>query len=165
MSTAREQAVSLLQWVRGVSNGMLKDWPKDKWTYQSSPKENHALWAMGHLAQTDAWIAGVLGIPGVDMKEAWSPLFGQKSSPSTDAAKYPNADEVKAWFDANREKLLAGVAKLSDAQLGASLKEKTGGFANDGFDALLKTAWHEGWHMGPVATARKTLALPSIMGG
>ncbi len=48
--------------------------------------------------------------------------------------------------------------------LAMPLTEKTGGFTSDPVDALYKLAWHEGWHMGQVATLRRALGLKSIFG-
>lgn len=164
MPTNREYAVNLLKWVRGVSEGMLKEWPVEKYCHQTSPADNHPVWVLGHIASTDVWIASLFGAPGVTVPESYGKLFGQGAKPTANLSDYPPVAEVRGHFDRTREALLAFVGKMTDAQLTAPLAEKTGNFATDGLDALLKVSWHEGWHFGQVATLRKSLGLPLIMG-
>ncbi|MBL8763269.1 MAG: DinB family protein [Phycisphaerae bacterium] len=160
----RELTLSYMRWVRTITEGTLKDWPADKFCFQRTPEDNHALWVMAHLAMTDAWIAGEVGAPGASTPESWQALFGMGSKPGSDAKAYPSAAEVRKSMDANRAAVLKWLETAPEAALAVSLKEKTGGFANDVIDAFLKLAWHEGWHVGQVATLRKALGLPKVMG-
>lgn len=162
MTTAKQYTDGFVRWTRVITLQLLNDWPADKWTFQRFPGDNHALWVMGHLAVTDAWIASEAGVAGAAVPEAYHKLFGMGSKPSANAADYPSADEVRSVFSEVRGKLLAWYESAGDAQLSASLKEKTGGFANDVLDAFNKIAWHEGWHSGQVATLRRALGLKSI---
>lgn len=162
--TPRQHAASLLKFTRAISMGILKDYPEDKYTFQTSPADNHAMWSMMHTAMTDAWIGGVVGIPGVSNPQGWDKLAGGGSKPVNDAKKYPSLAEVKKVFEGNRAAVLAWLEKASDKELTASLKEKTGGFAEDVLDGMFKLSWHEGWHFGQVATLRKALGLPPTMG-
>src|SRR5262245_41139411 len=114
MST-RTQMVSLLQFVRSVSGMMLKDFPESKFTYQPSPTDNHALWVLGHIAMTDAWIAGLVGAPGISTPETYQPLFGQGSKPVSDPKKYPAVSEVRGLFEKNRAALLAWLEKAPES--------------------------------------------------
>jgi hypothetical protein len=162
--TPRQHAIALLQFVRSTSNNLLKDFPEAKYEFQRSPADNHVFWALGHTVLTDAWVAGVLNIPDVKAPEGWDALFGQGSKPVPDASKYPPASEMRRQFDSVRATILNWLESCPDSALQGSLKEKTGGFALDPIDGLLKLAWHEGWHFGQVATLRKELGLPPAMG-
>ncbi len=160
----RQHAIALLRWVRGASEMFLKDFPQDRFTFQPSKTDNHASWVLGHLASTDVWLASELKIPGVTIPESWSKVYGQGSKPVNDAAAYPKPAEVRAAFDKTRAAILAWLDTAPDSALTGDLKEKTGGFATDPIDMLLKIAWHEGWHMGQLASIRKALGLPSVLG-
>lgn len=162
--TPRQYAESILRFTRSISDGFLKGWPEDKLAFQNCAADNHPIWVVGHIACTDAWIASAVGISGITAPESYAKLFGQGSKPSSNAADYPPYAELLALYTQNREKLLAWLDSASDDQLTRSLKESTSGFANDVIDALLKSAWHEGWHFGQVATLRKSLGLPPVMG-
>lgn len=160
--TPKQQAKSLLTWVRSVSNLTLTDIPESAMTRQGTPHDNHPLWVLGHLASTDAWIGGLLGIPGMTMPDR--KLFGQGSRPVSDSKAYPACVEVKRVFDGNRAALLEWLEGATNAALETPLKEKTGGFTTDPIDAMHKIAWHEGWHFGQITSVRKALNLKSVVG-
>lgn len=159
----REHAASLCTFVRSVSGMILKDWPEDKHAFQLSQYDNHPLWVMGHLASTDAWLGGVMGAD-IKVPDSFSKLFGMGSKPAGNAKDYPSFASVRATFDETHTKLLAWLAAASEADLGMQLKDKTGGFTTDPVDAVLKGAWHEGWHFGQVSTLRRALGLPPVIG-
>jgi hypothetical protein len=162
--TPRQHTLHVLKFVRETSNAFFSGIPDDKWTWQASPTDNHPLWVMGHLAGTDAWFAGVMSIPGITFPNEWQPLFGMGSKPAADRSIYPSVAQVRERYDTNRQLLIEWFEGASEQTLANSLSEKTQGFALDPVDFLLKGAWHEGWHMGQVATARKALGLPNVMG-
>ncbi len=158
--TPRQHALAVLEFSRWYSDNLLKGFPDDKLTYQPSPTDNHALWVMGHLAGTDAWIGGVVGA-AVNVPENIQKAFGMGSKP-TPAGNPPAADVKKAFLD-SRAALVNWLKSAPDAALSTDLKEKTGGFATDPLDAIFKIAWHEGFHFGQVANIRKALGLPPSM--
>ena len=160
----KQHATAVIRFARKISGDFLKDYPENKFTFQTSPADNHAMWVLGHLALTDSWIAGVVGAKGTTSPDGWDNLFGSGSKPVDDPRKYPPVAEVKKVFDANRAALLNWFEAAADKDLALQLSEKTGGFMTDPVDGMLKMAWHEGWHMGQVATLRKALGLPSVMG-
>lgn len=162
--TSRQQVIDLLKFVRSISDGILKGFPEDKMTWQTGPEDNHALWVLGHLASTDGWLASMVNAPGTTAPESWQKPFGQGSKPVSDPKQYPSVAELKKAFDENRAAVLKWFETAPESALATPLKDKTGGFMNDPIDGAMKIAWHEGWHMGQVATLRKALGLPSVMG-
>lgn len=160
----RQHALSLLQFTRKISNDMLNGIPEEKFTFQPCPTDNHVLWVLGHLASTDVWIAGVVGASGVTVPESYKKAFGSGSKPVSSTREYPPVAEVRKLFDGNRAALAKWYEGAPEASLTIPLKDKTGGFAEDPIDAALKLAWHEGWHFGQVASVRKAMGLPPVMG-
>ncbi|MBL8745680.1 MAG: DinB family protein [Phycisphaerae bacterium] len=158
--TPRQQAASFLEFSRWYADNLMKDFPEDRLTYQPSPTDNHLLWVMGHLAGTDAWIGGVVGAP-INVPDNIQKAFGMGSKPASTGN--PPASEVKKAFVESRAALLNWLKSAPDSALAMDLKEKTGGFAADPIDAMLKIAWHEGFHFGQVANIRKALGLPPTM--
>jgi hypothetical protein len=158
----RQHAVALLEFTRKISNDILNGITDDKLTLQPSPTDNHALWVMGHLAATDAWIASTLNIPGVNVSEAVTKAYSSGAKPS--AKGNPPVVEVRKAFNESRGAVMGWLREASDSALAVDLKEKTGGFATDPIDAMLKISWHEGWHMGQVANVRKAIGLPNVLG-
>ena len=153
--------VDFLHFTRLMSLKTLADWPADKLAFQRTAEDNHPLWVMGHLAGTDAWIGGLLKIPGTEVPEAYQKFFGMGSKPAADLKGYPPADEVRGYFNGARSAMRHWLDNATAKDLAVSLKDQTGGFASDPLDAVMKLCWHEGWHMGQVATLRKHLGLPS----
>ena len=89
----------------------------------------------------------------------WHPEAGTRPSP----AGNPPAAEVKKAFHDSRQAIIGWLREAPESALSIDLKEKTGGFATDPIDAMLKIGWHEGWHMGQVAGVRKALGLPNVI--
>jgi hypothetical protein len=159
---ARQHAVALLEFTRKTSNDLVKGIPDDKLTFQPSPTDNHALWVMGHLAGTDAWMAGILNIPNMNVPESVLKTFAYGTKPT--ASGNPSATDTRKAFDSSRAALMSWLREAPESAITMDLKEKSGGFATDTIDAMLKLAWHEGWHMGQVASVRKALGLPNVFG-
>jgi hypothetical protein len=164
MTEPLKSALSVLAFARQMSNMLLADFPAEKAAYQPSPTDNHVLWALGHLALTDKWVAGVLDIPGVDVPEAYFSLFGAGSAPVGDAKAYPALADMKRVFESSRAALLKWYQSAPAEALKKDLSEKSHGFTTDPIDCLFKLAWHEGWHFGQVANVRKALGLPNKLG-
>lgn len=153
--------IEFMHFTRLMSLKTLADWPADKLTFQRGPEDNHPLWVMGHLAGTDAWIGGLLKIPGTEVPEAYQALFGMGSKPLPDLKAYPAVDEIRGCFNGARSAIRHWLDNASEKDLATPLKDATGGFADDAADAFHKLCWHEGWHLGQVATLRKALGLKS----
>lgn len=162
MSQDRHAVIAYLQWVRSISDLTLKDFPADKYTFQTGPQDNHALWVLGHLAGGDCWLGSLVGAPGMPDIPDGQALFGMGSKPVPDASKYPPLEIVRKAYDQARDALIRWLETASPEALAADLKEKTGGFATDPLDGAMKMAWHEGWHLGQVATLRKALGLKPV---
>lgn len=157
----REHAIALLEFTRSYTNNLMKDIPESQWTHQPSPTDNHVLWCLGHIAGADAWMAGELGIPGVEVPETILKAFGMKSKPSPSGN--PGAAEVKRAYDSSRDAIIKWLRSAPDSALAGDLRERTGGFAADPLDMIFKIAWHEGFHAGQIANIRKALQLPATM--
>lgn len=160
----RRNVIDLLDWVRGVTLALIKGWPDDKLTHQNVPTDNHVLWVIGHLVATDAWIRGVVGAPAVAAPDTLLKNCGMGSRPTRNPADYPPLPEALELLASARAGLVDWLKNATDAQLALPLKDKTDGFANNPLDAIIKIAWHEGWHAGQIASLRKSLGLPPVIG-
>jgi hypothetical protein len=163
MPTPRQHTLHLLKFVRETSSAFLSGIPDDKLTHQSCPTDNHPLWVMGHIVTCDEWFGSILGIRGTEAPRSWDAIFGTRSTPTSDRSIYPPLHEVRERFDTSRQLIIEWLEAAAEDQLAVPLTEPTHGFASGPIDLLLKAAWHEGWHMGQVASARKALNLPRII--
>ena len=160
---AKEHAITVLNFARGLTDQLLEDIPEDEFLHQPVEGGNHALWVMGHLAVTDDMLAGLYDGGAARLPETYGKLFGMGSRPTNDAAVYPPVAEVRRHFAATHERLLAAVQAADDATLNSSLPGEIEGFASDRLAALFNIAWHEGLHAGQITTVRKSLGIAPKM--
>ncbi len=138
----------------------------DDWFYQVHPKANHPLWIIGHLALADNMFASKFR-PDVDSKpDGWEELFWFGTEPSSDRNKYPNPEEVLAYFRDRREVLLNVLDELTEAELNAAApaadqRSAIAGAPNVG-QMFIFTAYHEGMHTGQFTVAHRGLGHPPM---
>ncbi len=160
----RDRAVEFAKFAKKMIVDMCEGIPDDKACAQAGAIPNHKAWTFGHLARSAEWFAGMIdGKPSTQPKE-WEGLFGLGSSPTSNAAAYPPVAELREAYEAAWQRLFDAVAGMNDAQLAAAPTGDSNGFLKDKLDAILKCAWHEGWHLGQVSLLRKALGGKPLMG-
>jgi hypothetical protein len=117
----------------------------------------HPLWVLGHLALVEGSIPSVLsGEP--NPVAAWYQYFGEQSEPVADPAAYPPFAELRARYVQLRERNLALLDSLSDADLDkptvAPPKGREREFATYG-TSFLALALHQMIHRSHVTDARR----------
>jgi hypothetical protein len=117
----------------------------------------HPLWVLGHLALIEGLIPAVLfGEPNPAAK--WAQYFGEQSVPVSDAATYPPFADVREMYVRLRERNLALLESLSEADLDkatvAPPKGREREFATFG-SSFLVLALHQMIHRGHVTDARR----------
>jgi hypothetical protein len=117
----------------------------------------HPLWVLGHLTLVEGLLPAVLtGEP--NPVAAWGPLFGQDSEPVAGAAAYPPFAEIRATYARLRERNLALLESLTDADLdkptAAPPKGREREFATYG-SSFLALALHQMLHRSHVTDARR----------
>jgi hypothetical protein len=141
-----------------------EDIPRDKLCYQPFPGANHALWIMGHLANSDEFFVAELGKrPGANFEQTKA-LFFAGSKPTPHLKDYPPLEEIKSYLSAGRESLVSWFKSLSPAQLAAPLPENWKPFASTYGALMFSIAWHEGLHTGQLTAIRKSLGLSPKFG-
>lgn len=158
--TTKQHALEIMTYAHDYAKAKFDEVPENKAMFQSCPTDNHLLWTLGHLATTNGWFAILLdanaksGIP-----ESYNALFGMESKPSPDAKVYPPFAEVKKHYNDS----FALVVKLFQATPDSEMSSETAtngyGFCTSKADVALKSAWHEGYHLGQVASLRKAMGI------
>ncbi len=162
-SSVREIAKSILEMSRRSTLKMVADMPADKFCHQPVPGANHAMWILGHLANTDNWFACTLGQRESVIDESWGNVFGMKTTPVSDPSGYPSVEDVKAGVERARESLLEALDSMDEQQLLAPLPGELAGFAPNVAGAMSALAWHEGLHAGQLSAIRRSLGLPHAL--
>ncbi|MDX2132841.1 MAG: DinB family protein [Planctomycetota bacterium] len=154
-----DRAAGFFDFAVGVTTKYAEPFNQSNATAQPMPTSNHALWNLGHLAISNLWFASLIDGRPVGTTDAHEQMFGSKSKPVNDPNAYPPYAEVKGLYDQAARRLREAVRAESPAGLLAPCETDSHGFCTDKLDAVLKAAWHEGWHLGQIAELRKALGL------
>lgn len=160
-----QRSSALLRFAHKMLADMAAGIPDERACEQLPGAYNHKLWVLGHMAHSNQWFASLVDGQPMTSPQEWETLYGMKSRPVSDPAVYPPVADMRAAFEASIDRLCAAVDALSDAELDAPPAGDGAGFVSDKLDSALKAVWHYGWHLGQVASLRKGLGLPSLMGG
>ena len=130
---------------------------RDEPLTRSTPRGNHPMWVIGHLAVIEGMIPHtIFGEP--NPVQHWWPLFGTGSQPTDDAGSYPSFNEVLTTYRDLRAKNLARLEEIGEAELDRAPK-----MIPPGFEERMRTvgctyhliALHQMFHLGQVADARR----------
>ncbi|MBX3367543.1 MAG: DinB family protein [Phycisphaeraceae bacterium] len=158
-----DQAIAFLRFAASTADAQIGSMPDEHALSQLHGADNHAAWTLGHQALSRAWFASSISGVMPPIPETYSSLFGGKSKPSADPGMYPSLDELRTNYRSSLDALIAAAESLTDADLGKPAHGDSGGWLTTRLDAVLKAAWHEGWHGGQIATLRRGLGLPPLM--
>ena len=143
---------------------MLKDIDGKALVYRpAGGRGNHPLWLLGHVANSEAHLAGWGGAK-VDVPAVADPAkFGMGSTPAADASIYPSKQELLAYAAAVRKQVLAGLAKVEASDLEKPAVNAPEFFKSRGHCWQIVVT-HEMMHVGQLTVVRKELALPPVIG-
>lgn len=114
---------------------------------------NPANWILGHIVATRDRVLPHLGETPV--LGEYQQLYRRGSHPGAEAL--PFGDLLTA-LDVSQERMMAGLARLSDEQLAAQAPFTPGGGEPGTFASLLATiAFHEAYHGGQLGIVRRML--------
>ncbi len=165
------QKKEMIQFALGVSDSaVMSAIDKASGTATTFPTANggcHPLWVLGHLTWVEGLVRPVLY--GEENPVAkWAPLFAQETVPQSDAGAYPPFAEIREKYSELRERNLALLQSLSEADLDRSTKAPPAGrekeFATYG-QTFLVLALHQTMHRGHVTDALRTAAAPTSLTG
>jgi len=160
------QKKEMIRFALGVSDAaVMNTIDKASGTATTFPTPNggcHPLWVLGHLAWVEGLVRPVLY--GEENPVAnWAPLFGQETVPQADASAYPPYAEIREKYRELRERNLALLQSLSEADLDRPTKAPPAGreqeFATFG-QTFLVLALHQTMHRAHVTDALRAAAAP-----
>jgi uncharacterized damage-inducible protein DinB len=146
-----------LEGSKGWALGLISDM-KDAPLTQPTPKGgNHPTWVLGHLVHSESNLLDVFILGRPNRYPEFESVFGMKSTPTTDASRYPSIDELLGKLEEMRAATLAHLDTLSDDDLDKpshAPQEFGPAFSTVGacFAAMSN---HVTFHAGQVADARK----------
>ncbi len=147
----------------GYLKMLLQGIDADNLAKQPQPGMNHPLWIVGHLAWTNEFPAGLLGVT-YKVPEGWDKLFGMKSEPTDDASKYPDLQTLLAELDKGVEAIGPALESITEEQLAAQMP-------NEGFRQMMPTVGdgltfilngHITFHAGQLSAWRRAIGMPPL---
>ena len=153
-----------LESARSFSKKLLADFTEPySWTHQLHEGGNHALWFVGHMGTTDNFMLSLLRPEWSEVNEAYGSLFGLGSQPTSNIDDYPAVEEVLAFMDGRRQRLLQVLEGCGADQLAVQTPEGAPEFMPD-FASVFETAiWHEGLHSGQLSLIRRSLGFEPLV--
>ncbi|MFG0274821.1 MAG: DinB family protein [Phycisphaerales bacterium] len=160
---ARAIALDRLAWVRRFHEGILAGVPDDALFVRAGGAGNHAMWVMGHIASTDAFILNAMGGRAPALPRGFDELFAGGSKVFDDPGAYPDRAEMVDALDATRRALVRWAESLEGEALYAATPEDLRPFAPDVITTLHSLGAHEMFHAGQVASVRAALGMAPVM--
>lgn len=127
---------------------------------------NHIAWVLGHIAQTEDWMVGLLTGAERTVSEDLQKLFGGSSECSTDAGRYPSRKELDEMFRSNRARAMKAAQAADDGCWDDAAPED--GLPKDFFPTV-GSVWgmmgaHQFWHLGQLTTCRSVMKKKRVLG-
>jgi DinB superfamily len=161
MSNAELFSKNILQ-TKGMIDMFLKDFSDTDMLFRPAKTANHAIWQMGHLANS---VRGM--VTGCDPSVAFpfedDTRFGKSKASIDDPAFFPNKAELVGRFDQAMDTAAAWVAKLSDAELAKPSPQRMQAFAPTVANVAILLASHPFMHIGQFTVTRRALGKPILM--
>jgi len=123
---------------------------------------NHAVWQMGHLANSVRGLVTACD-PSVAFPFEDDPRFGKSKAGFDDASAFPNKAELLARFDGAMDVAAAWAAKLTDADFATPTPERLQHFAPTVGNVAILLASHAMMHLGQFQVTRRALGKPHVM--
>ncbi len=147
---------------RGFLLGLLKSLSDEQLTARAGGAGNHALWIMGHIAQSDdAVVSAFTGEPSC-LPYGHDALFAAKTSVGDNATDYPSRDELFRRMTTSRGRVAGWVTSLDDQSALQPSPEHLAAFAPNPIAAAHGVSQHEFMHAGQVTTIRASLGLQPV---
>lgn len=118
---------------------------------------NPVIWLAGHLLNSRKYLLELFG----DTRElSWEPKFREKYDPS---AAYPALAEIKEAWVSISDALFSAIEQASDDHFTKEIDWNLPNGDKTVRGALLFFAYHEAWHLGQVAYARRGMNMKGLV--
>jgi hypothetical protein len=155
--SALESTQKLLMWFLG-------DLSDRDLLVRAVPGANHIAWQLGHLIQTETKLGGQPGFKAVYpvLPAGFDKQHGKEAQMADPPAGFPTKAEYVDLLTKVRETTLAGVGRLSDAELETASTGPMAQWAPTLGSLLLLTANHTLMHAGQFSVVRRKIGKPVL---
>ena len=161
MSVAELFSKNILQ-TKGMIEMTLKDFSDADMMFRPAKTANHAIWQMGHLANS---VRGMVTACDASVKFPFEDdtRFGKSKASFDDASMFPTKAELISRWNQAMDTAAGWVAKLSDADLAKPTPEFLQSFAPTFGNIAILLASHPYMHLGQFQVSRRALGKPHLM--
>ena len=135
-----------------------------QWVHQVHPGCNHALWFVGHMANTDNFLLSLVAPQRTAPLEGYRERFGMGSQPVNRPEEYPPPQEVLETMRERRRTLLNVLGEMSEEDLSRATPPGSPDFLPDFASVFEMANWHEAMHAGQLSVARRALGHKPLSG-
>lgn len=134
------------------------------WVYQVHRGCNHALWFVGHMANTDNFLLSLVAPKSSVSLINYGPRFGMGSQPNNRPEEYPPPQDVVETMRERRRTLLTVLDGLSETDLSRPTPPGSPDFLPDFASVFEMANWHEAMHAGQLSVTRRALGHKPLSG-
>jgi len=161
MSTADLLSKNILQ-TKGMIESALADFSDADMMFRPAKTANHAIWQLGHLANSVRNIVTTCD-PSIAFPFEDDVRFGKSKAPLDDAAFFPTRAELLGRWNQSMDIAAAWVAKLGDADFAKPSPERMQRFAPTVGNVAILLGSHPYMHLGQFQVTRRALGKPHLM--
>lgn len=142
---------------------MVDDVAEEQMTAQPGGIVNHPAWQLGHLAYTSDRFGAMFGT--TPTLESFKERFAANSAPIADRSAYPTKAELLRIVDDRRNALVKSFTSASPDELAKPNPSAmiASMLPTKGHMTVFGMLFHEGTHLGQLATWRKAVGLPPAL--
>jgi hypothetical protein len=146
------------QYIAGVNLDGITD---EESRVRAIPTGNHLNWLVGHIVATRCAV-----LPSLHQEPVWGEdvvrMYRRGSDGASDANYLP-FDEVVRAYHVTQERILAGIASLTEEELAAPAPFSPAGGPETLGSLLTKATVHEGYHLGQTGILRRVVGKPGAI--
>jgi hypothetical protein len=160
---ARDVINNNLKATQGMLQQFLSDLSDEDLLVRPVPAANHIAWQLGHLIASEVMIGEMM--PGAKYPELPASLKSQmsgKTAKETPPGGFLKKAEYLDWFNKVRAATIAGVERLSDADLDKPTPPDWAAWAPNLGALLVLTGNHTLMHAGQFSVVRRALNKPVL---
>ena len=166
MASPKDVVVHQLTFGQKLFEMYTSDLSDEEYFIPAAEGTNHIAWVLGHIAQTEDWMIGLLTSAERTVSKDLQELFGGSSECSPDAEKYPSRKELDEMFRSNRARAIKAAQTADDSCWDDAAPED--GLPKDSFPTV-GSVWgmmgaHQFWHLGQLTTCRSVMKKKRILG-
>mgnify|MGYP003341800100 FL=1 len=154
---------SLLSSSRDATLGYLADFSDAELLKRPVAGANHAAWQIGHLILSERFICGeITGFSYPDLPAGFAEAHGKDRASTDDTSGWLTRAGYEKLFRATREATLAGLAKLTEQDLGKATESRLKAKAPAHGNLLALLSQHDAMHGGQFSVIRRLLGKPVL---